>query len=665
MAGKSGGGAPPLTPHVEESKTPGGSLIQPSNSSGFFSSVFSATQNAVTQISQTFNQPSTQRSRSTTLSSDLKPGNFDDEDIILSDSGTASDQAGDQRKKRQPAIATLGSGNLSFTHLGLTDTGSDSSLMATGTQTLEKTSRSRANTQNAETSLRNEEASAAEAVSAAYTMKEPSEKSVPIVTDTNGALDRPRSRGSGSGTGLGDATPPRTIASTEADGGSVRRTGSVRSRLSGTRRRGRNTSAPAGAIAAALAASGGAMANPGSRRPTGFAVANPKRNREFHALFKSVPETDPLIEDYSAALQRDILLQGRFYISERHICFSSNILGWVTNLVINFDEVVSMEKKSTAIIFPNAIVIQTLHAKNVFASFITRDPTYDQLIRIWKLSHPNIKTSDTGHALDESVPLEKAELADTPETDESGDETEDDDDDAVDGDEAASSIGPPASIAASEGMEATRVVSKAVGPSSAPGVAPNANPEKMLGAAAATASAQDFPGPTTHGVTECTDQDAHFDKLVLDTTIPAPLGKVYTMMFGPASGVIMKKFLVDDQKSGDLQLEDDKRGLGEETRTVSYSYIKPLSGAIGPKQTKCLVSQTLDAFDLERSVSVTCSTQTPDVPSGNVFVTKTRYCLMWGPGNSTRFLMSCVVEWSGKSWLKGEMSPQPDIASEH
>jgi hypothetical protein len=27
---------------------------------------------------------------------------------------------------------------------------------------------------------------------------------------------------------------------------------------------------------------------------------------------------------------------------------------------------------------------------------------------------------------------------------------------------------------------------------------------------------------------------------------------------------------------------------------------------------------------------------------------------MWGPGNSTRLIMTFTVEWSGKSWLRGK-----------
>lgn len=490
-----------------------------------------------------------------------------------------------------------------------------------------------------------EQISAAQAVSTAYAEK----SAIDIVGG------RPRSIGSVISGPPGRESPPSSLK----DGTIGHRSGSVRSRISERTRKHRgSSSATGGAIAAALAATHAAAANPG--RSTGLAIAGSKRNKDFHQLFKSIPEDDYLIEDYSAALQRDILLQGRFYVSEKHICFSSNILGWVTSLVIHFDEVVSMEKKNTAVIFPNAIVIQTLHAKNVFASFISRDPTYDLLINTWKIGHPNLKPSANGHVLEESNDGKAGRTGsmgtEDDDSDEDSDEFYDEDEDEEDGadsfvNEAASSM------AGSEGGETTKVLSHKGSPPAGSMRDTNGASSKAVdvqdSAVGVGAGATDFPGPATHAPTECTDQDSHYDKQVMETTIQAPLGKVYSMMFGPASGTVMRKFLLDDQKSGDLQMEDDKKGMGDEVKTSTYSFIKPLSGAIGPKQTKCIVSQTLDTFDLEKAVSVTCSTQTPDVPSGSAFVTKTKYCLMWGPGNSTKLLMNCTVEWSGKSWLKG------------
>ncbi|GAA5824756.1 hypothetical protein JCM3770_007145 [Rhodotorula araucariae] len=100
-----------------------------------------------------------------------------------------------------------------------------------------------------------------------------------------------------------------------------------------------------------------------SQLGTGYAVASSKRNAEFHALFKNVPDDDYLIEDYGCALQREILIQGRLYISEHHLSFYANIFGWVTSVVIPFSEVCSIEKRMTAYVIPNAIQVATMHAR--------------------------------------------------------------------------------------------------------------------------------------------------------------------------------------------------------------------------------------------------------------------------------------------------------------
>ena len=122
----------------------------------------------------------------------------------------------------------------------------------------------------------------------------------------------------------------------------------------------------------------------------GFAYANKKRNQEFHKLFRSLPPNDFLLDDFSCALSKEILVHGRMYVSERNICFNSNILGWVTNLIISFDEIVGLEKRATAGLFPNGIVVHSLHAKHTFASFISRDTVFEFLMSIWRQTNSRI-----------------------------------------------------------------------------------------------------------------------------------------------------------------------------------------------------------------------------------------------------------------------------------
>ncbi len=366
-----------------------------------------------------------------------------------------------------------------------------------------------------------------------------------------------------------------------------------------------------------------------------------------------MPDDDYLIEDYSCALQREILAHGRLYVSEGHLCFSSNIFGWVTTLVMSFDEIVSVEKRSTALVFKNGLMISTLHAKNIFASFTSRDSTYDLIVGIWKLGHPSLQSSLNGVRIDEAGGGDKTEKIDGIGS-QSGSGSEDDseegdvyDEDDEDEDGMSFTQAGEGSLSGSDVPDkaASRKPSAAVMTSN--GTAPEKNKE-----GSPTTSTSDFPGPATHAPTECSDQESHYDIILADELIPAPLGKIYDLMFGPASVSWMAKWLTNEQKCLEFTT-DDKTGLTKDNKVRSSSYIKPLNGAIGPKQTKCIATETLDSIDLEKAVSVTISTQTPDVPSGNVFSTKTKYCLSWGEGNSTRLQMNCAIEWTGKSWLKG------------
>lgn len=59
-------------------------------------------------------------------------------------------------------------------------------------------------------------------------------------------------------------------------------------------------------------------------------------------------------------------------------------------LVLPLTEVVTVEKRMTAMIIPNAIQISTLHARHTFASFLARDTTYDLIVSIWRISHPSV-----------------------------------------------------------------------------------------------------------------------------------------------------------------------------------------------------------------------------------------------------------------------------------
>uniref|UniRef100_A0A673X432 GRAM domain containing 1B n=1 Tax=Salmo trutta TaxID=8032 RepID=A0A673X432_SALTR len=109
-----------------------------------------------------------------------------------------------------------------------------------------------------------------------------------------------------------------------------------------------------------------------------------QRNEDFRKLFKQLPDSERLIVDYSCALQRDILLQGRLYVSENWICFYSNIFRWETLLTVRLKDICSMTKEKTARLIPNAIQLCTDNDKHFFTSFGARDRTYMMMFRLWQ-----------------------------------------------------------------------------------------------------------------------------------------------------------------------------------------------------------------------------------------------------------------------------------------
>ncbi|KAM6900467.1 protein Aster-C [Xenentodon cancila] len=104
---------------------------------------------------------------------------------------------------------------------------------------------------------------------------------------------------------------------------------------------------------------------------------------EFKKLFKEVPESERLLMDYLCALQRDILLQGRLYLSENWLCFYSNVFRG-TKIALSLKDIKTMSREKTARLIPNAIQICTSTEKYFFTSFSAREKSYQGIFRMWQ-----------------------------------------------------------------------------------------------------------------------------------------------------------------------------------------------------------------------------------------------------------------------------------------
>lgn len=108
-----------------------------------------------------------------------------------------------------------------------------------------------------------------------------------------------------------------------------------------------------------------------------------QRSDEFRKIFKEVPDSEKLIADYTCALQKDILLQGRLYLTENWLCFYSIVFRG-TKITLNMKDITSMSREKTAKWIPNAIQVTTVSEKLFFSSFSGREKSYLGIFRLWQ-----------------------------------------------------------------------------------------------------------------------------------------------------------------------------------------------------------------------------------------------------------------------------------------
>nr|XP_061800533.1 GRAM domain-containing protein 2B-like [Nerophis lumbriciformis] len=121
-----------------------------------------------------------------------------------------------------------------------------------------------------------------------------------------------------------------------------------------------------------------------------------KTNLQFHKLFKEVSREEALAQSYTCALQRDILYQGKMFVSPNWICFHSKVFGRDTKIAIRAASVTFIKKTKTALLLPNALVIESSREQHVFVSFLSRNTTYKFLRSI--CIHLEVEKTISSHA---------------------------------------------------------------------------------------------------------------------------------------------------------------------------------------------------------------------------------------------------------------------------
>jgi hypothetical protein len=420
-----------------------------------------------------------------------------------------------------------------------------------------------------------------------------------------------------------------------------------------------------------------------------WTAANRKRNQDFHALFPQLDQHELLIEDFNCALQKEILVQGRLYLSEKHLCFYANIFGWVTNMVIPMMDMLAVEKKNTAFVIPNAILVMTKDAKLFFASFLFRDSCFQLMVDTWKRAravHAAVATTSgqDPSAVSNLVPLvESANIVHLSTYADNGGSTASasvvtsptmaphggdisheeivwEDEDALGLDED-----DDGSIVESEGDANDSVHVKTSPRNRFP---PHLRPPIRTKSYSDTdepssRTTRDARPATSHPLSpievptiqenltpaQCTcDVDGLHatDPVILDQVLPFSVTDVRKLVYGDESPFFVN-FLQENQHCKEVQ-------IGKWENNVRHlQYIIPLNNAIGPKQAKTFVTETITQDD-SSVFTLISESKTPEVPAGGSFITRGRMCLVRGTSsNETHMRCNVKVDFIKSTWLRG------------
>ncbi|KAJ8270551.1 hypothetical protein GJAV_G00116240 [Gymnothorax javanicus] len=108
-----------------------------------------------------------------------------------------------------------------------------------------------------------------------------------------------------------------------------------------------------------------------------------KHNKSFHKIFQDIPETEELTHAFTCALQKEVLYQGKLFVSDNFVCFYSSVLLKETRVVIHVSNVQAVKKQNTALLVPNALSIRTNEGeKYLFVSLRNREACHKLLCSV-------------------------------------------------------------------------------------------------------------------------------------------------------------------------------------------------------------------------------------------------------------------------------------------
>ncbi len=343
-----------------------------------------------------------------------------------------------------------------------------------------------------------------------------------------------------------------------------------------------------------------------------------KKDQELHVIFKSLPQKDRLIMSANVLLQRDVALAGKIYMTQNSVCFHSNILGYVTVLIVQLKEVISITKRAGSL--QNTIVVSSPEAQHTFKTFGKEDKVYNIMKVVWD----NVRSDDkpvAGETEKETVKKRTTqELFDYI---------------------YESVLGRLSDTASIAEVRTVSMLDLDMSDDEPEGFAiPDVQDEPP----------SDFSGPAAPEVCGCAKED-HYEA-VFDVTMPYSATRVFRRAFAQGSSDNVLKSYHVRKSNRNLNIgawHTDSLGEVREVR-----YVMPMNNPmLKVKEATCIETQRIvNKVEHVRYV-IEVRVKTPDVPYGDTFDCVTRYCITWKSAKECRVTSGTEVDFVKSTMMKG------------
>uniref|UniRef100_A0A3Q3B5Z4 TBC1 domain family member 9B n=1 Tax=Kryptolebias marmoratus TaxID=37003 RepID=A0A3Q3B5Z4_KRYMA len=129
-----------------------------------------------------------------------------------------------------------------------------------------------------------------------------------------------------------------------------------------------------------------------------FREAELKMRRLF-----GMPEEEKLVNYYSCSYWKGrVPRQGWLYLSVNHLCFYSFLLGKEVTLVVQWTEVIQLEKNAT-LLFPESVRVSTRDTEHFFSMFLNINDTFKLMEQLANIAMRQLLDNE-GFAADRSLP---------------------------------------------------------------------------------------------------------------------------------------------------------------------------------------------------------------------------------------------------------------------